>query len=241
MRISTLRGLVVRAVPIPLHPLVRRVERGFLRPLIFKLAMRLFLERPYPLSNNLLSALVYGWGNEDFSAHHEYLNASLERTQQAQGPILECGSGLSTLLVGVIAQRTSKKVWSLEHNPSWASRVSSALQKYNITSVELGLSSLRNYGPYDWYDLPKGRIPTNFSLVICDGPPGSTRGGRYGLLPVMHTYLSADCTILLDDAERESERQIATRWAKELGTIYEIEGTKKPYAVIGPFSYTPPL
>ena len=239
--ISRVRSLVIRAIPLPLRSLVRRVELALLSPVIFKLAMRQFLAHPYQLSDNLLLALIYGWGNAGHSVQHEYLKASLERAHRAQRPILECGSGLSTLLVGVIAQRTSNRVWSLEHEPFWAKRARSALEKYKITSVELCVSGLRDYGPYDWYALPKGEMPNNFSLVICDGPPGNTRGGRYGLLPVMQKYLSADCTILLDDAGREDERQIAARWAKELGVVYRIEGTKKPYAVIEPLSPSSPL
>jgi hypothetical protein len=42
-----------------------------------------------------LAALVYGWGNETFSARHEFLAAVVSYGRRAAGPILECGSGLS--------------------------------------------------------------------------------------------------------------------------------------------------
>ena len=38
-------------------------------------------------------------------------------------------------------------------------------------------------------------------------PPGSTRGGRYGLLTVLGERLAPGCTILLDDAGRPDERE----------------------------------
>jgi hypothetical protein len=38
--------------------------------------------------------------------------------------------------------------------------------------------------------------------------------------------------VLLDDAEREAEQEIAARWADELGCSVEICGDEKPYARI---------
>jgi hypothetical protein len=66
-------------------------------------------------------------------------------------------------------------------------------------------------------------------MVICDGPPGGTKGGRYGLIPIMSERLATGCTILLDDVVRESERAIANRWQAETGATSETLGAKKPY------------
>lgn len=73
-------------------------------------------------------------------------------------------------------------------------------------------SPLKDYGDFCWYDAPLESMPDSFSLVICDGPPGATKGGRYGLVPFMRDRLRSGCVILLDDAEREEERTIAARW-----------------------------
>lgn len=75
-------------------------------------------------------------------------------------------------------------------------------------------------------------LPARFSLVLCDGPPGNTPGGRYGLLPVLGHRLSPSVVILLDDAGRPDERAIADRWTAELGGTMTIEGVQKPYARI---------
>lgn len=72
-------------------------------------------------------------------------------------------------------------------------------------------------------------MPDRFTLVICDGPPGSIRGGRYGLVPIMKERLKPGCVILLDDAAREQEQTIAGKWEAELGASSEILGSKKPY------------
>ncbi|MGH2521105.1 MAG: class I SAM-dependent methyltransferase [Anaerolineales bacterium] len=200
---------------------------------VFKQAMRQFYSLPQNVDppSSLLSNLIYGWGNEDWSALGEYITAFLRCAQHADGPILECGSGLSTLLLGRVAESKGNKVWSLEHNPSWAEKSRTALRSYAIKSVELCLTDLRDYGPYSWYAPPKEHMPSDFSLVVCDGPPGDTPGGRYGLLPIMKSHLKPGCMILLDDAGREAERETLARWSHELGVPYRILGSKKPFAM----------
>ena len=180
------------------------------------------------LSLNLLGELVANWNNT-WSAQVEYIRAFLQAARQAPGPILECGSGLSTLLLGAIAERTGQCVWSLEHEPAWLDKVERSLARYEINSVTLCLSPLIDYGPYAWYEPPLSKMPVDFALIVCDGPPGSTRGGRYGALPVMKSRCRPGCTVLLDDASRPSEQVVLQRWAAELGAPFAIEGETKPY------------
>jgi predicted O-methyltransferase YrrM len=178
----------------------------------------------------VLKDLMHGWGNVFMAAQEDFIRASLACARETDGPILECGSGLSTVLLGVVADRTGATVYSLEHQAVWAQRVSRVLRRYGIASVELFVSDLRGYGAYSWYDPPVDHLPEDVSLVVCDGPPGTTRGGRYGLLPVMRSRLRPGCVILLDDAQRPDEREIAARWARELGTDFAIEGSGKMFA-----------
>ncbi|MFG0251393.1 MAG: class I SAM-dependent methyltransferase [Phycisphaerales bacterium JB038] len=212
---------------------IRRPLREWHRARVFRRAMRDYLADPsVALSDGggLLRRLVYGWGNETFSALGEYLVACLREALQGEGPILECGSGLSTILVGIVAQRTGRQLWTLEHHEGWGERVRAALAVQGVDAVEVCIAPLRAYTEeYSWYDPPLERMPNDFGLVICDGPPGDTPGGRYGMLPVMRERLAPGCTILLDDAWREYERDIAQRWADELGTDFSIEGEAKPY------------
>jgi predicted O-methyltransferase YrrM len=172
---------------------------------------------------------VRGWGNR-WSAQREYLTACLEHARAADGPILECGSGLSTVLIGTLAQASGNSVVSLEHEPKYAKRVRHYLDKYHLSSVKHCVAPLKSYGDFDWYTPPPlDSIPGDFSLVICDGPPGLSRGGRYGLVPVMQDKLRPDCTILLDDGAREGEQETAARWAVLLRCVPEYLGAQKPY------------
>ena len=210
----------------------RRIQSRY-RNFVFWRAMRRFRRNvreagSRPLDADLLPELVRGWGNP-WSARHEFLSACLEHARSSDGPILECGSGLSTILLGVVAEAAGKRVLSLEHEPKYAAQVQRYLRKYQLTSVDLRMAPLRNYGDFNWYTPPSESRAEDFALVICDGPPGTTRGGRYGLVPVMLEKLRPDCTILLDDAAREGEQEIAARWAVLLRCVPEIFGTEKPY------------
>jgi predicted O-methyltransferase YrrM len=211
---------------------VRARLRASHREVVLRRAMKRFVRDPaacrHP-GNPLLRDLVYGWGNEGYSAREEYLAACIDEALRSDGPILECGSGISTLLVGHIATKRRQRYWALEHLPEWAARVRRYLDRYSVDSVIVCTTPLHAYGSFSWYKPPLAAMPQSLHLVICDGPPGATMGGRYGFVPILRERLRPGCVILLDDAEREEERIIATRWAQELGASLQILGSAKPY------------
>ena len=176
-----------------------------------------------------LARLVYGWGNEVWSAGDEYLRAVLTEALASAGAVLECGSGLTTLVLACVARRRRIEVWSLEHSSEWGERVGRELSRLNDGGLVLDVRPLRSWPEFDWYDAPRERMPSRFALVICDGPPRNTRGGRYGLVPVMRQHLGPDTVILLDDAERAGEQYVVARWMQDLRAECATLGTRKPY------------
>lgn len=211
---------------------VRHRLRTYHRDWVFRRAMSVFLADPLATTHPgspILPQLIYGWGNDGWPALPEYLVTAIRHALMPGGPILECGSGLTTMLIGAAAQRSGRRLWSLEHLPAWGERVGDYLARHGVDGVHLCVSPLRDYGHFAWYDPPLAAMPDDFALVICDGPPGSTWGGRYGLLPVMGKKLTADCIILLDDGGRPEEQAIARRWQAESGGSCEILGRQKPY------------
>jgi predicted O-methyltransferase YrrM len=194
--------------------------------------MKRFLKSPeLPRESNdpVLLDLIYGWGNESWCARGEFLADCINQAVTSRGPILECGSGLSTILIGAIATKRKQKHFALEHLPHWTNRVQKYVDRYRLKSVTVCSTPLTDYGEFDWYDTRRDSMPDSFNLVICDGPPGGTRGGRYGLLPVMKDRLTPGCVILLDDALREEELAIARRWQQEIGATVEPLGVRKLY------------
>jgi predicted O-methyltransferase YrrM len=178
----------------------------------------------------LVPQLIYGWGNEGWSGDEEFLRACVAQALIATDPIVECGSGLSTLLVGAVAARRSVSVLSLEHLPDWQDRVNQVLRQADIAAAHVVHSPLVDYGDFLWYELPSV-LPERIGLVICDGPPAETPGGRYGMLPLLRSRLAPGSVLLLDDAERQGEQAIAKRWADALGCKPRLDGLRKPFYV----------
>jgi hypothetical protein len=174
--------------------------------------------------------LTYGWNNDVWSASPAFMQEILRCALQTRGAILECGSGLSTLLLGTVAARTGSRVWSLEHDADWAERVRQAMAVHRVTAAEIRHAELRSFGEYMWYSTPPDALPRDIRLVVCDGPPGDTPGGRYGLLPVMRDRLAPGCIILLDDAGRPDEQRVLDLWGRELHTGHTLIGSQKPFA-----------
>ena len=233
---------IVRAV---LPPRARRWMRRLYGAARFDAAMRRFAADPEAAvapGSRVLAELISAWGNAGWSAQEEYLRVCITEALSSNGPTLECGSGLSTLLLAVVAQRGGFEHWALEHQREWSVRVQRDLARYGLPAARVSTAALKSYSGFDWYDPPLGRMPSRFALVVCDGPPSGTVGGRYGLVPVMGDRLQPGCVILLDDAWREDERAVARRWDAELGATHELVSCSKPFirmVVTGHLAQTP--
>jgi hypothetical protein len=216
-------GPVKRLVPAG----VKRAARQALLEQALRRAVRRIAELPegeVP-SRALLADLLTAWSNDGFAADLDYLEEVARRAASVEGPVLECGSGLTTLLAGLLAGRRGFETWSLEHHPEWHARVGAALEGHNVPRARLALAPLKSYGDFSWYDPPLAEMPDAFRLVVCDGPPWTTPGGRYGLLPVMHGRLPAGSLVLLDDANRPDEQEALRRWSEEYGFGVEMRET----------------
>ena len=186
-------------------------------------------------SRKTIHQLWYGWGNESYSGHPEYLEEVIKRCTTSSDPVLECGSGLTTIVMGLFAGRRGIQVWTLEHDPEWYEHIAAALRRFRIEGVELLLAPLRDYGEYSWYDVPMERLPERFSMVVCDGPPQKTTpGDRYGLLPVMRDRLSPGSVILFDDVQTREPDPVVSRWLRETRASFKLFAIRPSdsYAVI---------
>ena len=202
-------------------PAVRTVKRVILRlvrviywPIHLARFKRGLRDGEMP-SDGLLKSLVYHWGNAGYSADSAYLRQLLDVAfTHKDMTILECGSGLSTLLVGLVADRNSHNLIALEHHPAWAKKVQRQLEKAGVQSAKVQLCPIRKYEEFDWYDSEYIDLPSDnlIDFVICDGPPAQTRGGRVGLPYVMSGRLKTGCLVLADDTHRLPEQEILKDW-----------------------------
>lgn len=172
-----------------------------------------------------LEDLRRAWTNPGYEADLDYLELVCQHAISAGGPVLECGSGLTTLLLAVTAGRRGVPVWSLEHDDGWYRATRRVLLYFRLRGIHLCHAPLVRYDGYEWYEAPLPLMPARFGLVVCDGPPGSTLGGRGGLMPVMGRRLQG-ATILVDDAERPSEQAMLANWEDSWAAVPHILTTQ---------------
>ncbi|MCU7846247.1 MAG: class I SAM-dependent methyltransferase [Candidatus Thiodiazotropha sp. (ex Monitilora ramsayi)] len=159
-----------------------------------------------------IALLALAWGNIGYAAGLSYLRHVGKRAIHAKGTILECGSGATTLLIAALTLRSGTSFVVFEHNLTWYRYMRDLLDYLGFIHVTLVYAPLIDYADYRWYRIPKTLTDDDISLVVCDGPPGSNPGGRYGLLPTMQHRLTKDCVILLDDTHRSAEQKIIDIW-----------------------------
>ena len=167
-------------------------------------------------NRRLCERLVRGWSNEAWSANAALLSAILEWLPKSSGPIAECGSGLSTLVLATAASLSARPLHTFEHDDHWRAKVMRELPAHLGDKITISVSPLRSYGEYEWYSPDTSTLPDSIGFVLCDGPPGNVHGGRYGLAPLLGGRLANGCLILLDDTQRPEELCIVRRWQDEL-------------------------
>jgi hypothetical protein len=77
-----------------------------------------------------------------------------------------------------------------------------------------------------WYDVV--RIPDGLAcdLLVVDGPPAVTPADRDARLPAVGFFgprLTADATVVVDDARRPGERQMIAEWRRRSGREFRVE------------------
>lgn len=139
-----------------------------------------------------IAALVEYWGNQPWAAGGDLLAAWIMLARDADGDILECGSGLTTLVAA--AANPAARVWSLDHDMVWAARTRALAAKHGLSNVRIADTTLEN----GWYVVPD-EFPIAFGLVLVDGPPRQA-SDRAGLL---YAGLDLDeAVVVWDDADQ---------------------------------------
>ncbi|MFN8771074.1 MAG: class I SAM-dependent methyltransferase [Neisseriaceae bacterium] len=141
--------------------------------------------------------------------------------------IVEAGSGVSTILSAYCIEKNCYgKVYSLEHIAQYVEETRNMITQHQLNANNINIihSPLVTYEfgqeKFNWYSLEKFPNNLTIDLLIVDGPPRTTgKMARYPIIPLFSPYLSSKATIILDDAKRDDEKEIANRWLREYPSL----------------------
>lgn len=128
--------------------------------------------------------------------------------------IVELGSGNSTIYMArLIRQRASgAHILSVDHDAEWAARTRASLEREGLSHVATVVNApLRN----GWYDPACLPAMESVDLLVVDGPPAYEPGTGRSREPALDHFaaaLTADATIILDDARRPGEQAVIAAW-----------------------------
>lgn len=140
--------------------------------------------------------------------------------------VVELGSGVSSIVLGAAMKKFSQgKVDSIEHEQSFTFKSKRFLEineLSDIVNVIYSPLTLQNFQDteWKWYDESKIKeIENGIDLLVVDGPPRFLQEkSRFLALPFLFNKLSTNSIIVLDDANRENEKQVVEDWLQFLKT-----------------------
>lgn len=121
-------------------------------------------------------------------------------------PIVETGSGLSSLILGVAAEITGKSVISIEHDHEQAKRTQDMLDAAGVFTVGINVCPILKGGTYD----PPG-LPPHVGFWLHDGPLDFTARTTAFEMMTGHRRVGS---ILIDDFDFYPEASVAEISAK---------------------------
>ncbi|NLE45717.1 MAG: hypothetical protein GX620_13425 [Chloroflexi bacterium] len=152
--------------------------------------------------------------------------------------IVECGSGLSTLLIGnLIKQNRSGHLYSVEEDENWHRTMSNLIDDQGLGEwITLVHAPLKPYPVSDghevkWYctEVLKQALSTvdRIGLLIVDGPKTVDHLSRFPALPYFASMVNDKTLLVLDDANRPQEACVIDEWQKRYSLSVKMHGGPK--------------
>jgi len=191
-----------------------RKMNGILHPLL-DMAMEKLITGDNSLEN---FAQIFKWYGQPYAMGPSGMKAVYDTCLEAKGPILEVGSGLTSVIAGLACRRTGNIVHSLEHDMEWFRITRNYLQQWKVRETHLYYAPLAEYPehtikgkPLMWYgDNVLNDIPTEFDVAIIDGPP--RRFGREGVYLLALDRIK-NAKWVVDDCDDSKQFELVKQYA----------------------------
>jgi len=157
---------------------------------------------------------IFRYGGNNYAADPGTLALVTGIARKCAGPIIETGSGLSSVLMGLA---TGQTVWSLEHEQQYAAQTLRWCGEAGVRNVGVCHAPLRDF----WYDIDAFDLPEKFAFGFCDGPPR-----MFGTRLKFFERIAPRCTlVLVDDIKTDINFSNKVReWAEVNGRTFSILG-----------------
>lgn len=146
--------------------------------------------------------------------------------KQGAEVVVECGSGSSTLWMALAMRKMGRgKVIALEHLQEYADRTQEILDAHGVAPwAEVRVAPLTAVttaeGEFQWYDTEGMVWERPIDLLLVDGPPTTTgTHARYPALAVLGRELRPGAVIVVDDTDRQDEREVISIWEQEFPSL----------------------
>ena len=152
-----------------------------------------------------------------WAASPDVLLTLLELSQSSTpARILDLGSGMSTLVLAKSASQAT--IISIDNSAEFAGKTKKMLETHGVTNVDLRVAPLTPHrSGVEWYDLSKFEDISDIDLLFVDGPPGSKNPkARHPAIAECVAKLSPRAIVVIDDAGRDGEKNMAHEFAKAL-------------------------
>lgn len=166
--------------------------------------------------------LLDAWNNP-FAASSVMLKGLAETVRSLGGPVLELGSGLSTLIMA--SANTQADIHCLENSPIFAEHLRIEANKMGLSNIHIHCRPLKN-GWYDADDLPD--LP--WRLVVIDGPPRKD-GAR---MPAFDRFDLSHAAVFADDVQRDGGAPELIAALSRTHDVRVINDDKRSFAIGAP-------
>lgn len=135
--------------------------------------------------------------------------------RKCRGPIIETGSGLSSVVMAAVSQGP---VYSLEHDALYAAQTLKWAETAGVSNLGICHAPLTDEC---WYNLDGLELPNKFAFGFCDGPPRI-----YGTRMRFFETFGPRCTMIaVDDMKTDNNfAQAVYAWAEANGREVTIMG-----------------
>jgi hypothetical protein len=157
--------------------------------------------------------------------------ASYLAALDSPGDILETGSGITTILMGIAADASGNTVHALEHDLDYFQKTWKALEAFGIQNVTLHYAPLQQWADGEFWYAPRAELPEQFGLVLCDGP--QRRWGRRGLFELFGPRI-AKAHWLMDDCDHDVQFSIIQAAANAAGREVHLMGDSTRKFAVSP-------